>query len=278
VSAALDREFSMTDSDFHQVTDLAYKYTGIVLGPQKKDMVYGRLARRLRVLNISSVTDYIALIQQKNQEEVGKFINAITTNLTSFYREAHHFDFLKETICSELVKKNADSKKIRVWSAGCSTGEETYSIAMTLSESLNLRSWDCKILATDLDSQVLDKASHGVYGIERIESIGKEKKKRWFLSDTNHTDIVKVKPSLQKLVSFKRLNLLESWPMKGKFDVIFCRNVLIYFNAETQNKLFERYAQALNKGGYLIIGHSESISLSCSYFESVGQTIYRKAS
>jgi len=278
VDAAVNREFTMSDEDFTKVTDLAFEYTGIVLGPQKRDMVYGRIARRLRVLGLSDVSDYIPLINKSSQEEVGKFINAITTNLTSYFREQHHFDFLKKTVCPELVKIKASSKKVRVWSAGCSTGEESYSIAITLSESINLKSWDCKILATDLDSQVLEKASHGVYDIDRIESLSSEMKKRWFLSDSNHSDIVKVKPSLQQLISFKRLNLLESWPMKGQFDIIFCRNVLIYFNTETQNKLFERYASALNDNGYLIIGHSESISLNCPYFKPIGQTIYQKIS
>jgi len=278
MGAAANREFVMSDQDFKKVTDLAYEYTGIVLGPQKRDMVYGRIARRLRALDLTDVSDYIKLINKNSQDEVGKFINAITTNLTSYFREPHHFEFLKRTICPELFKANSSHKKIRVWSAGCSTGEETYSIAITLSENINLSNWDCKILATDLDSQVLEKASHGVYGVDRIESLDPEMKKRWFLSDSNHTDIVKIKPKLQELISFKRLNLLESWPMKGKFDFIFCRNVLIYFNTETQNKLFERYADALNDNGYLIIGHSESISLDCPYFKPIGQTIYQKIS
>jgi len=270
------REFLMSDTDFHEISDLAYRYTGIVLGSHKKDMVYGRLARRLREVRLTRVSDYIQLIKSEEQEEVSKFINAITTNLTSYFREQHHFDFLADTLCPELLQKNANSRKIRGWSAGCSSGEEPYSIAITLRENLDLAGWDCKILATDLDSKVLDKGRQGVYGLERIESLSPEKKRAWFMDDKNHPDIVKVKPSLQELIRFKRLNLLENWPMKGPFDFIFCRNVVIYFNEETQSILFDRYADMLKNGGYLIIGHSESLNRVCKRFKPIGKTIYQK--
>tara|TARA_R110002072_G_scaffold154_1_gene1001 strand:+ start:58659 stop:59501 length:843 start_codon:yes stop_codon:yes gene_type:complete len=270
------REFLMSDADFEKISELAYSYTGIVLGPQKRDMVYGRLARRLRDLKIQSVVDYIPLIQAHEQPEVSKFINAITTNLTSFFRERHHFDFLAKTVCPEWMQTNSENKKIRVWSAGCSTGEEPYSIAMTLRENLNLSAWDCKILATDLDSKVIEKGQQGIYGIDRIETLPIEQKKQWFLHDRNHPDVVKVKPDLQSLIRFKRLNLLENWPMKGKFDLIFCRNVVIYFNEATQSVLFDRYADMLKDGGYLIIGHSESLNRVCQRFKPIGKTIYQK--
>jgi len=275
-AAATQREFIMSDSDFERISELAYLYTGIVLGPQKKDMVYGRLARRLRDLGLHRVDHYIGLIDAETKPEVSKFINAITTNLTSFFREAHHFDFLARTACPEWQKTNVQSKKLRIWSAGCSTGEEPYSIAMTLRENMNLSNWDCRILATDLDSKVIEKGQQGIYGVDRIESLSVERKKQWFLQDKNHPDVVKVKPGLQELISFKRLNLLEAWPMKGKFDLIFCRNVVIYFNEETQAVLFDRYAEMLKDGGYLIIGHSESLNRVCQRFQSIGKTIYRK--
>jgi chemotaxis protein methyltransferase CheR len=272
------REFIMSEHDFETISELAYGYTGIVLGPHKKDMVYGRLSRRLRELGLQRVDQYLPLIDQESKPEVSKFINAITTNLTSFFREAHHFDFLGKTVCPEWQKTKAQTKKIRIWSAGCSTGEEPYSIAMTLRESMNLSGWDCKILATDLDSKVIEKGQQGIYGVDRIESLAIERRKQWFLQDKNHPDIVKVKPALQELIRFKRLNLLESWPMKGKFDVIFCRNVVIYFNEQTQALLFDRYADQLQDGGYLIIGHSESLSRVCQRFQSIGKTIYQKLS
>jgi chemotaxis protein methyltransferase CheR len=270
------REFIMSDADFKEISDLAYKYTGIVLGEHKKDMVYGRLARRLRDVRLNAVADYLPMIRNESSDEVSRFINAITTNLTSFFRENHHFEFLTNTLCPELLKSNAASRRIRVWSAGCSSGEEPYSIAMTLRDNMDLAGWDCKILATDLDSKVLEKGSQGVYGLERIESLPESIKRKWFMFDKNHPDIVKVKSDLQTLIRFKRLNLLEKWPMKGPFDVIFCRNVVIYFNEETQAVLFDKYADMLKTGGYLIIGHSESLNRVCTRFKPIGKTIYQK--
>lgn len=270
------REFSMSDADFKEISEIAYKYTGIVLGPHKKDMVYGRLARRLRDVRLGSVAEYLNLIRDERSEEVSRFINAITTNLTSFFRENHHFEFLADTVCNELKSTNASSKRIRIWSAGCSSGEEPYSIAMTMRDNFQLSGWDCKILATDLDSKVLSKGQQGVYGVERIETLSSAVKKKWFMHDRNHPDIVKVKPELQELIRFKRLNLLEPWPMKGPFDVIFCRNVVIYFNEETQTVLFNKYADMLKNGGYLVIGHSESLNRVTTRFKSIGKTIYQK--
>jgi chemotaxis protein methyltransferase CheR len=274
----IQREFIMTDADFKSVSDLAYEFTGIVLGPQKRDMVYGRLARRLRDLGLTYVVDYIKIVKNDCNQEVSRFINAITTNLTSFYREEHHFDFISTTLIPELKKTNEKTKKIRAWSAGCSTGEEPYSLAITFKENMDLQDWDLKILATDLDSQALNKGQQGIYDLERIESIKPSYKKKWFLKDKNQPDMVKVKPEIQALTKFKRLNLLEEWPMKGPFDFIFCRNVVIYFNAETQSVLFDRYADMLKDGGYLIIGHSESLDRGCHRFRSIGKTIYQKIS
>jgi chemotaxis protein methyltransferase CheR len=267
------REFHMSEKDFQAISELAYKYTGIVLGDHKQDMVYGRLARRMRDLQLTSFVDYCQLIQETSQPEVSRFINAITTNLTSFFRESHHFDFLTSNALPALFKGNKG--KIRGWSAGCSTGEEPYSISLMLNEFAPIKMWDVKVLATDLDSNVLQKASQGVYDIERIESLGKSVKSKWFLFDRNHKDIVKVAPSLQQLIRFKRLNLLESWPMRGSFDFIFCRNVMIYFNEETQVRLLNRFADILNPGGYLFIGHSESLHSAASRFNSLGKTIYQ---
>lgn len=270
------REFLMTDSDFENVSQLAYLYTGIVLGVQKKDMLYGRLARRLRELRLSSVSDYLPLIDTEDKPEVSKFINAITTNLTSFFREPHHFEFLANSICPEWSEQKKNAKKIRIWSAGCSTGEEAFSIAMTLKDNLDLKDWDCKILATDLDSKVINQAQQGLYSLDRIENLSIDQKKRWFQYGRNQTDQVKVKQTLQEMIQFKRLNLLETWPMKGKFDLIFCRNVVIYFNEITQTSLFDQYADILNEGGYLIIGHSENLNRVSQRFKPIGKTIYQK--
>jgi chemotaxis protein methyltransferase CheR len=271
---SIQREFFMSETDFRLISETAYRYTGIVLGDHKQDMVYGRLARRMRDLGLSDFSDYCELIKNADHPEISKFINAITTNLTSFFRENHHFVFLREKLLPELLQKNTD-RKIRAWSAGCSSGEEPYSISLTLNEFVAMKGWDRKVLATDLDSNVLKKAQQGIYEIERIESLSKEYKRKWFLYDKNHPDIVKVASALQDLVRFKRLNLLEKWPMKQKFDFIFCRNVMIYFNEETQVKLLNGYADYLKPGGHLFIGHSESLHSVASRFDSLGHTIFR---
>lgn len=270
------REFFMSDEEFRQLSELAYKYTGIVLADHKRDMLYGRLVRRLRELKLNDFKTYLDVLKNNHLDEKSKFINAITTNLTSFFRESHHFDFLASTVCPELSKNKSIDKRIRGWSAGSSTGEEVYSIAMTLKQNLSMSLSNCKLLATDLDSKVLETGHQGVYSIERIENLDTEQRKKWFLFDRNHPDIVKVKPSVQELVSFKRLNLLEKWPMKGPFDFIFCRNVMIYFDQKTQIELVNRFHDMLAPNGYLFIGHSESIHRSCKHFESIGKTIYQK--
>jgi chemotaxis protein methyltransferase CheR len=269
------REFLMTDQNFQDISEFAHRYTGIVLGEHKRDLVYGRLARRLRALKLKDFSTYCKLIDSPDSEEISHFINAITTNLTSFFRENHHFEFLKNQVLSD-IKKYKTNKRIRIWSAGCSTGEEPYSIALVLNEVMNQKGWDCKVLATDLDSNVLNHGFKGEYEASRIESLSADRKQKWFLRNAKSPDLVKVKPSLQALVTFKRLNLLEPWPMKGGFDSIFCRNVVIYFNKETQKQLFNRFADMLLPGGYLFIGHSESLHHVSDRFKLLGQTTYQK--
>lgn len=266
----------MSDDNFARIVELSHDYTGIVLGPHKRDMIYGRLSRRIRGLGLRNFDQYCDLLEQEGSEELNNFINAITTNLTSFFRENHHFEFLKKTVIPELLEKNRSSKRIRFWSAGCSTGEEPYSLSVVLNETVDRRTWDAKILATDLDSNVLNHGKAGVYDIGRIEGITEERRKAWFLRDPAQPQMVKVKPALQQLISFKRLNLLEPWPMKGRFDVIFCRNVVIYFSKDTQRTLFNRYADLLVDGGYLFIGHSETLHRVSDRFDSLGRTIYQK--
>ncbi len=271
----LKREFPMSQKNFDQVKEVAYVLTGIKLTDHKKNMIYSRLARRIRQRGLNSFDDYCHLLNQQGNDEATEFVNAITTNLTSFFRENHHFEYLKNSVFPELIKKNSRSRKVRVWSAGCSTGEEPYSIAICVSEQMPIGSWDIKVLATDLDTNVVAHAKRGVYQDDRIESIDEGRSRKWFLRDANGSE-VRVKRSLQELITFKPLNLLERWPMKGPFDVIFCRNVVIYFDKETQRKLFNRYADMLAPGGYLFIGHSENLHKVCNRFESLGKTIYRK--
>lgn len=270
----LDREFPMSKGNFSTIQKVAYKLTGIQLGEHKKNMVYSRLSRRLRSLNLKAFDSYCDILSADAHSEHGEFINAITTNLTSFFRENHHFEYLKDTALPEIIRKHHLDKRIRIWSAGCSVGEEPYSIAMIVKEKVN-PGWDVKLLATDLDTNVVAHGKAGVYEVDRIESVSNERKKKWF-SHSSDGSSVKVKSSLRDLITFKQLNLLESWPIKGPFDVIFCRNVVIYFDKETQKKLFDRYAELLAPGGYLFIGHSESLHRVSDRFKSLGKTMYQK--
>jgi len=270
-----NKEFPMTDKDFQRIAELAGRYTGIVLGDHKRDMVYGRIARRVRKLNLFSFTHYLDYLEANTTQELSCFINVITTNLTSFFRENHHFDYLEKTVLPELRKKNATAKRLRIWSAGCSSGQEPYSIAMTLLKASMPSDWDIKILATDLDSDVLAKAKQAVYSNADIDGLNDSIIKGSFQQSSNNKE-VKVKEKVSKYIHFKRLNLLENWPMSGPFDVIFCRNVVIYFDKPTQKILFNRYADMLTIGGYLFIGHSENLNGVSNRFENIGHTIYRK--
>ena len=273
-----DREFQYTENDFKVVKNLVADQTGIHLTDAKKDLVYGRLSKRIRKLGLSSFLEYIEYVKHDHEEELINFINAITTNLTSFFRENHHFDYLGNTLLPRLLKSNEDTRKIRIWSAGCSTGEEPYSIAMTILDNLeNLQNWDIKILATDLDTNVIQTASAGIYPIERINGIDSKLKKRWFLNGKGQkSGFVKVSSELQDLIIFRQLNLMNKWPMKGEFDAIFCRNAVIYFDKPTQKILFDRFANILTHNGTLFIGHSETLFKVSDRFKSLGSTIYQK--
>ncbi|MCD8522499.1 MAG: protein-glutamate O-methyltransferase [Saccharospirillaceae bacterium] len=265
----------MTDEDFAQIAHLAGNLTGIVLGNHKRNMVYSRIARRVRAHGFSDFRQYLDYLENNMEAESSEFINSLTTNLTSFFREEHHFSFLKETLFPQLRFANKDRKRLRIWSAGCSIGQEAYSIAMTLRQVGFPSDWDIKILATDLDSNVLDTGRSGVYPASDVEGLYPPLVKRFFLKSRDERS-VQVKDEIRNLVYFKRLNLLESWPIKGPFDIIFCRNVVIYFNKDTQRVLFDRYADLLPAGGHLMIGHSENLSGVTDRFESLGNTIYRK--
>jgi len=273
-----EREFKFTDKDFDLLKRIVGEHTGIVLTEAKRNMVYGRLARRLRVLKLSSFADYIALLEGDNDEELVNFINSVTTNLTAFFRENHHFEHLKNHVFPTLLEKNQVSRRIRIWSAGCSTGEEPYSLSITVNDFFaDYPGWDVKILATDIDTNVLEKAASGIYTEERIEGLDPALIKQWFVKGKGEkSGMVKVRSELQKLVSFKQLNLLQEWPMKGQFDVLFCRNVVIYFDKPTKIKLFDRYADTLVSKGNMFIGHSETLFQISDRFSSLGGTIYQK--
>lgn len=272
------KEFDFSDNDFQRVKKLVLEHTGICLSDIKHDMMYSRLAKRLRSLHLDSFSDYIDLIESGNDKELGNFTNSVTTNLTSFFREQHHFDYLKTTLIPTLMKLNADTRKIRVWSAGCSTGEEPYSLAITLKESIpDSAGWDVKILATDLDTNVLETGSSGVYSMERVNGISSSILKRWFNKGKGEKEgLVRASNELRDMIIFKQLNLMGAWPVKVGVDVIFCRNVVIYFDKATQAVLFDRYAEILRRDGFLVIGHSESLHRVTDRFNPLGKTIYQR--
>lgn len=270
----------LSDKDFNFICRLVYDNTGIVLGDHKRVMVYRRLMRRTRELKMASFSDYCRLLETDG-EELPKFINAITTNLTSFFRELHHFDFLRDQFLPQHMQQFAAARRLRIWSAACSTGEEPYSLAITLSEAFGsqLAGWDAKILATDLDTDVLETARAGIYREDRIADLPPEIQRRWFRRGKGgNANMVRVDPSLAALITFKPLNLLNAWPVRGPFDVIMCRNVLIYFDRETQQELVARYSQLLRPGGLLILGHSESVAKGFSEFAMQGRTIFVRKS
>jgi len=271
--SAVEKEFTMREEDFGFLADLAYSTSGIVLGEHKKELLYSRIARRIRALKLTSFSDYCRYIQIHQEQEISNFLNSITTNLTSFFRESHHFEFLAKELIPEF-KKRSTSDPIRVWSSASSTGQEPYSIAITLYKHLKNSHHNVKILATDLDSNVLNKGRNGEYSLDEIEQMPRDYLR--YFERNERAGVGRVKQDIRNLIQFNRLNLLGPWPIKIKFDVVFCRNVVIYFNKETQKQLFTRLADQIVDGGYLIIGHSESLVGMEKRFRSCGRTIYQK--
>ncbi|OUR79994.1 chemotaxis protein CheR [Colwellia psychrerythraea] len=273
----------LSEGDFKFICQFVYETTGIVLNDSKREMLYRRLTRIVRERKLNSFADYCQLLREQGEQEKDFFINAITTNLTSFFRENHHFEYLTTEEIPALIKSKAaeanGKKRLRFWSSASSTGEEPYSLAITILEAMksDLSMWDIKILATDIDSNVLAKGKAGIYDVNRIEDIPQKLKQSYFFQGCGKSsDSVKVHDKLKNLITFKQLNLLHDWPMKGPFDAIFCRNVIIYFDKKTQIELFARYYELLAPGGLLFLGHSENLGNYQQYFSNVGRTIFRK--
>ena len=270
------REFDYTREDFHFLRQISNQHTGIVVSDDKFDMFYSRLSRRVRSLGLKSMRAYCDFLNHNHEQEFTEFINAITTNLTSFFRENHHFEYLEKTLIPEILKKNASIKSIKAWSAGCSTGEEAYSIAMILQENVPA-DWEIIVLATDVDTQVLETATKGIYSTDRISGLSDRQLKNWFKQGKGEQqNKVKVKIELQQLIRFKSLNFMNSLPMRNSFDFIFCRNVLIYFDRETKEMLSRKFAGLLAQDSRLFIGHSESLHQLTTDFDLIGNTIYKK--
>lgn len=260
----------LSDTHFKRISQLIYQRAGIVLADHKREMVYNRLVRRLRTLNIDDFGRYMALLENDpNSAEWQAFVNALTTNLTAFFREAHHFPIL-----AEHAKRRTGNYS--VWCAAASTGEEPYSIAMTLAETLGTGPGKYQIHATDIDTQVLEKALAGVYRQEELRTLSPQQLQRYFLRGTGpHEGMVRARPELANMVTFAQLNLLANdWALPGQFDVIFCRNVMIYFDKETQEKILRRFVPLLKPGGLLFAGHSENFSQISKEFYLRGQTVY----
>jgi chemotaxis protein methyltransferase CheR len=268
------REFVFTAADFERVRKLIYQHAGISLSAAKQDMVYSRLARRLRATGKETFGDYLALLEKGDKDEWEKFVNSLTTNLTSFFREPHHFP-----IFAEHLKKLGGRTPIRVWCSAASTGEEPYSIAMTVAETFGGFNTPVSIIASDLDTNVLATADKGVYTMDRVERISPERLKRFFLKGSGSQDgYAAVRPELRRMIQFQPVNLLDpTWPVKGPLDVIFCRNVMIYFDKPTQHKILSRFAPMMQGDGLLFAGHSESFLHAADLFRSLGKTVYELA-
>lgn len=268
------------DGDFQFLRAFVYEHCGIALSEQKRQLVQGRLVRRLRALGMKHFGAYCELLRTDPDSELGELASAISTNVTAFFREVHHFEALADEMLPRwLDTRRREGDRLRIWSAGCSSGEEPYSLAMVLAEALDRcgRKLDAKILATDLSPAALATARKGVYPIDRIEGVSEERRRRWFLrGEGEYAGLACVHPRLRELTTILPLNLLHEWPMQGPFDAIFCRNVVIYFDQPTKQKLFSRFAQLLSAGGPLFLGHSESMHGLSDDFELIGRTIYRK--
>lgn len=262
--------FDFTPRDFARVRELIYRQAGISLSESKQEMVYSRLARRLRARNMNSFEQYLDMLERGNDaDEWQAFTNALTTNLTAFFREAHHFPILAEHL------KRAKAP-LSIWCSAASTGEEPYTLAMTACEAFGSLAPPVSIVATDIDTNVLETAANGVYPIERVDKLPQDRLKRFFQRGKgDRSGYVRVRPELRQLISFQPLNLLApAWPVKGPFDAIFCRNVMIYFDKPTQAKILERFVPLMKPDALLFAGHSENFMYASQAFRLRGKTVY----
>ncbi|MBI3529291.1 MAG: chemotaxis protein CheR [Betaproteobacteria bacterium] len=272
-TAVTGGDFEFTDRDFEKVCKLIYARAGISLKETKRQMVYSRLGRRLRILGLARFGDYLDRLEARNDTaEWEEFTNALTTNLTAFFREQHHFPAL-----AELLQRAAARASITLWCSASSTGEEPYSMAMTTLDTLGRQASKVRILATDVDTNVLDKAKAGIYPMERLERLPEGYAKRFFLKGAGAQDgYARVRPELREMITFRQINLLdEQWSIRGPLDGIFCRNVMIYFDKSTQRAILERFHPLLRPDALLFMGHSESLHHATDLFRLRGKTVYQ---
>jgi chemotaxis protein methyltransferase CheR len=275
-------QHAITDDEFEAFRHLIYNESGISLHEGKRALVCSRLSKRLRVLGMHSYLDYYAYLLHSDTDgqEMQQMINCITTNKTEFFREPHHFDFIRNVLVPQAQQRAARGgpRRLRFWSAGCSRGHEPYSLAITILEALGpSRGWDVKILASDIDTEVLETAFQGIYPLDELHGISDELKRKYFLRGTGRRQgDAQARAELKRLITFRRINLTEaSWAIQTQFDLILCRNVIIYFNGETQRDLFQRFANFLKPDGHLMLGHSENMPTAQRQFQAIGGTIYR---
>ncbi len=270
---AAGREFHFTTADFQKIRKLIYDHAGISLSELKQDMVYSRLARRLRVCGDKTFSDYLARLE-RDETEWETFTNSLTTNLTSFFREEHHFD-----IFAARLRQMSEQRPIKIWCAAASTGEEPYSIAIAACEAFDTLNPPVQILASDIDTNVLKQAQDGVFKTDRIDRLSHERKQRFFLRGKGTQEgFARIRPELQQMIQFRRINLLDaSYPVEGPVDFIFCRNVMIYFDKETQRKILQRFVPLLRRDGLMFAGHSESFLHCAELFRSRGRTVYERS-
>ncbi|WP_196260719.1 CheR family methyltransferase [Pelagibacterium limicola] len=270
-------EFPLSDKEFARIRERVYKIAGISLSDAKRTLVVSRLSKIVRTLGLPSFSAYIDYLEAKGSAEDDQvFVNALTTNLTRFFREDHHFDHLVShvgNLMSERPRMSRGRPRLRIWSAGCSTGQEPYTIALCLLAAFpDLKRWDFRILATDIDSNVVARAATGVYPIGELNGLSAA---RAALFEKAGPDTIRIPQAARDVISFKLLNLIEPWPVKGPFDAIFCRNVAIYFDKPTQGVLFDRLGHVLAPDGFLYIGHSENLQAVSKGYRLVGKTIYQ---
>ena len=276
--ALVEGEYALTQRNFDHIVALLREQSGIALTEAKANLVYSRLAKRLRRLGLPDFDAYCAFLETpEGAEERGEMMAALTTNVTRFFREPHHFDHLRKTLAARLKQAAEDGVRVRLWSAACSTGEEPYSMALTLLDLLpDAGRYDIRILATDIDPKVVAKARVGVYRDDAVSPIAGAMRDRWMSRESDRGEIVwRVKDEVRALITFNELNLLGDWPMRGRFDAIFCRNVVIYFAEPTQVALWKRFKDALAADGRLYVGHSERVDV--PGYNSDGLTVYRLA-
>jgi chemotaxis protein methyltransferase CheR len=270
---------TLSRDDMALVAKLVYEHAGIVIREHKEAMARGRLARRVKVLGLGSIAEYCAYLRTSAAtDEIPELINAVTTNHTAFFRERHHFDHLRKDVLPRLIQERAGRRgRIRIWSAACSSGEEPYSAAAISRDVIGHRSdLDFKILATDIDTDILDRAAAGQYPADQFDRLPADLRPLLRLEGQSTRGEARIADDLKRLIAFKRLNLIERWPMKGPFDVIFCRNVFIYFDTPTKAAILDRYVALLQPGGFLYLGHSESLPQPHPQLRLIGRTIYER--